>query len=84
HHTRDADEGQKLRRYAEVGVPVYWILYAKRREVRVYSQPQGGGELAHYGECAAFTQGDDIPIVIDGQEVGRAAVTDLFPPERTP
>ncbi len=84
HHTRDADEGQKLRRYAEVGVPVYWILYAKRREVRVYSQPQGGGELARYDECAAFTQGDDIPIVVDGQEVGRVAATSLFPPERTP
>jgi Uma2 family endonuclease len=82
HSTHHADEGEKLRRYAEVGVPVYWIVFASRREVRVHGQPQGSGMDALYLKAATYKKGDDFPVVIDGQEVGRIAVADIFPPEK--
>ncbi len=82
HSTLHADEGEKLRRYVEVGVPVYWIVYAKRREVRVHGQPQGSGKDAVYLKATTYKKGDDFPVVIDGEEVGRIAVADIFPPEK--
>jgi Uma2 family endonuclease len=82
--THHADEGEKLHRYAEVGVPVYWIIFANRREVRVHGQPQGSGEDALYLKATTYEEGEDFPVVIDGQEVGRVAVADIFPPEKAP
>jgi GAF domain-containing protein len=79
HHTPRADGVVKLSRYAARGIPVYWIIKAKRRVVRVYHTPEGEGRSARYTHMRVFAGNAAIPIVIDGQEVGSVAATDLFP-----
>jgi Uma2 family endonuclease len=79
HHTSRADGVVKSRRYAARGIPVYWIVKAKRRFVQVHDTPRGSGKSARYTQMRTFSGADEIPIVIDGQERGRVAAADLFP-----
>jgi Uma2 family endonuclease len=79
HHTARADGVVKLRRYAARRIPVYWIIKAKRRIVHVYDTPEGDGKSARYTHMRDYSGNAVIPIVIDGQEVGRVAAADLFP-----
>ena len=73
------DRGKKLSAYAKGRIPVYWIVDLKRRLVEVRSQPYGKGKLAGYARCEIYQEGDQVPVVLDGQEVGRVAVSDLLP-----
>jgi len=73
------DSGPKLRRYAGSRIPVYWIVDLKRRLVEVRGLPYGKGKLAGYARCDIYQEGDQVPVVLDGQEVGRGPVSDLLP-----
>ncbi|MFI5454354.1 MAG: Uma2 family endonuclease [Isosphaerales bacterium] len=73
------DSGPKLRRYASFRIPVYWIIDLKRRIVEVRTQPFGKGKLAGYARCDVYQEHDQVPLVLDGREVGRIAVADLLP-----
>jgi Uma2 family endonuclease len=73
------DSGPKLRRYASFRIPVYWIVDLNRRLVEVRSQPFGKGKQAGYARCDIYQEGDQVPVVLDGQEVGRVAVSELLP-----
>jgi hypothetical protein len=79
HHTHHADGVVKLRRYAARGIPIYWMIKAKRRVVHVLDTPRGDGASARYTHSRVFSGTEAIPIVIDGQEVGSVAAADLFP-----
>ena len=66
------------------GIPVYWIvnLIVDKRlslaRVEVYTDPdQEGGQYRSRVDLRAY---DHVPVVIDGQEVGKVAVGDLLPP----
>jgi Uma2 family endonuclease len=73
------DSGPKLRRYATSHIPVYWIVDLNRRIVEVRTGPFGKGKQAGYAHCHTYREGDTIPVELDGQEVGRVAVSDLLP-----
>ena len=73
------DSGPKLRRYATFRIPVYWIVNLNRRIVEVRTGPFGKGKQAGYAHCDLYREGDLVPVELDGQEVGRVAVTDLLP-----
>ena len=73
------DSGPKLRRYATFRIPVYWIVDLNRRIVEVRTRPFGKGKQAGYARCDLYREGDQIPVDLDGQEVGRVAVSDLLP-----
>ena len=68
------DRGPKWVRYAASGVPTYWVINIPARVLEVYSDPAGGGRAAHYRETRVFRPGDDVPIVLDGREIGRIIV----------
>jgi Uma2 family endonuclease len=68
------DRGEKLTAYARSGIAVYWIVNLIDRQVEVYTGPG----LEGYASRADFTAGQHVPVVIDGVEVGRIAVSDLF------
>jgi Uma2 family endonuclease len=71
----DRDRGLKLAIYARAGVPVYWIVNLVDRRIEVYSRPSA----AAYADRRDFSQGDEIPVALDGQEIGRIRVADLLP-----
>lgn len=71
----ERDRGQKLSAYARGRIPVYWIVNLVDRQVEVYTNPAGGA----YGCRVDFKSGQEVPVVIDGVEVGRIAVTRLLP-----
>jgi Uma2 family endonuclease len=73
------DSGVKLRRYAGFGIAVYWIIDLNRRLVEVRTLPSGKGKQAGYGRCDVYQDGDHVPVVLDGQEVGKLAVARLLP-----
>jgi Uma2 family endonuclease len=73
------DSGPKLRRYASFRIPVYWIVDLNRRIVEVRTGPFGKGKQAGYAHCDTYREGDLVPVELDGQEVGRVAVSDLLP-----
>jgi Uma2 family endonuclease len=71
------DQGSKRQLYGSEGVPVYWIVNVKARQVEVYTGPGANG----YSACDTYTAGQSFPVVIDGVEVGQIAVTDILPSE---
>lgn len=61
--------------YGPVGVPIYWIVNLVHRQVEVYTDPGPGG----YRSCEVFPEGQSVPVVVDGQWLGRIAVADILP-----
>jgi Uma2 family endonuclease len=73
--TLDRDQGPKLSAYARACIPVYWIVNLVDNQVEVYSNPSPDG----YKSRQDFKPGQDVPVVIDGAEVGRIAVAAILP-----
>ena len=84
HHTAHADGSVKYSRYAERRIPVYWLIKAKQQIVLVFDTPQGAGAEAHYARRQRYSGDAEIPIVLDGREVGRMAAAELFPVPESP
>jgi Uma2 family endonuclease len=70
--------GQKLMAFARSGIAGYWIVNLTRKAalVEVYSRPT---RTRGYRTRVDHRAGDDVPVVIDGREVGRIAVADILP-----
>jgi Uma2 family endonuclease len=79
HSTARSDRIVKYSRYAERRIPVYWLIRAKQRIVLVFDTPQGVGAEAHYARSQRYSCDEEIPIVLDGREVGRVVASSLFP-----
>ena len=73
------DRGAKWRGYASTGVPAYWIVDLARRQVEVFGEPEGRGRSAVYRQSAVFGEGAEVPVVLDGSEIGRIAVGSILP-----
>jgi Uma2 family endonuclease len=78
HSTKRADYHDKLRLYAEGGVPNYWIVDIDARTITVHAEPTAEGD---FSRVETFTEGASAPVVIDGRELGRIAVNDVLPPK---
>jgi Uma2 family endonuclease len=61
--------------YAATGIPVCWIVNLVDRQVEVYTGPSAAG----YVSRVDFVAGQAVPVVIDGVETGRVAVSDVLP-----
>jgi Uma2 family endonuclease len=72
--TLDRDRGKKLAAYARGGIPVYWIVNLVDRQVEVYTGPRSDG----YANRVDFTTGLNVPVVVDGIEIGQIAVSDIL------
>jgi Uma2 family endonuclease len=68
------DRGEKLAAYARGGVPQYWIVNLVDGVVETYSSPVSAGG---YQASRVYRPGEDLPVVIDEQEVGRIAAGDI-------
>jgi Uma2 family endonuclease len=77
HHSQKADYRDKLRRYAAAGVPIYWVVDLHRRSVAVFTQPENDG---NYAERIDYAESEDVPVILNGVELGRISVADVLPP----
>jgi Uma2 family endonuclease len=72
------DQTHKARSYGRAGVPVYWIVNLIDRRVQVYTGPTGPADQPGYAHRQDFGPGEEAPVVLDGQEIGRVRVGDLL------
>jgi Uma2 family endonuclease len=75
----DQDRGLKKRAYAEVGIVLYWIVNLIDRRIEVYTDPTGPAEEPGYRQRRDIGPADEIPVVLDGNEIGRLPVRELLP-----
>jgi Uma2 family endonuclease len=73
------DRSLKKRLYAVAGIPVYWIVNLLANQIEVYTEPSGPTEKPDYQRQQNYSLTDVVPVVIEGQEVGRLAVQELLP-----
>ena len=73
------DRGVKRRVYSRARIPIYWIVNIPEQHVEVYSEPAGSGDDTHYAQRKDYGINDDVPVILDGKEIGRIAVRDLLP-----
>jgi Uma2 family endonuclease len=69
------EDRELTRVYGGGGIPVFWIINLVDRQVEVHTMPYQGG----YRSQAIFRPGQEVPVLIDGVEVGRIPVDDLLP-----
>ncbi|WP_435011246.1 Uma2 family endonuclease [Tundrisphaera lichenicola] len=73
------DSGEVLRAYASERIPVYWIVNIPKGRIEVYGRPTGPDEKPSYLEHRDYGPDDEVPVVLDGREVGRIAARDVLP-----
>jgi Uma2 family endonuclease len=74
-----SEDRQMASIYGPAGIPVYWIVNLKARQVEAYTLLKGRGARG-YGNPRIFKTGQSVPVVLEGKEVGRIAVVDILPP----
>jgi Uma2 family endonuclease len=75
----DDDTGEVLRAYASAVVPVYWVVNIPERRIDVYSRPSGPAASPTYEEQRSYGPDDEVPVILDGREVGRIPVREVLP-----
>jgi hypothetical protein len=65
--------------YARANIPVYWIINIVDARVEVYTDPTGPDPNPRYRQRQDYGPGEEVPLVLDGVEVGRIPVRDLLP-----
>jgi Uma2 family endonuclease len=73
------DRGKKWRKYAAAKIPVYWIVNLAQRQIEVFTIPSGRGKEARYRDAQIYGADDEVPLVIEGRELGRIKVSDVLP-----
>jgi len=73
------DRTLKWSLYAASGVPVYWILDVSRKRLEIHTEPTGQGEQAGYAQTTIIGPDDEVPLVLDGREVGRFRLREIMP-----
>ena len=66
------DRTEKRESYGRAAIPTYRIVNLVDSQIEVYTDPT-------LTSRTDYRPGQDIPVIIDGQEIGRIAVADLLP-----
>jgi hypothetical protein len=66
--------------YAQEEIPVYWIANLNARQFEVYTDliPAKDDAPARYGRCTLYGPDEDLPVVLDGREVGTIRVREIL------
>jgi Uma2 family endonuclease len=73
------DRTLKKRLYAQAGIPAYWIVNLVERSIEVLTDPSAATGEPDYRQHRLFGTSEAMPLVIDGREVGRIAVSAVLP-----
>jgi Uma2 family endonuclease len=71
----DRDRGEKLQAYARARIPIYWIVNLIDRQIEVYTEPAESG----YRAREDHSQGSQVPVILDGLDLGTLPVDELLP-----
>jgi Uma2 family endonuclease len=77
--TLTRDQQTKKRIYARAGIPVYWIVNLVKQQVEVYTQPMRTGKQPTYRRQQVYDIDGEVPVVLDGVDIGRLAVKEILP-----
>jgi Uma2 family endonuclease len=72
------DQRDKTRIYARGGIASYWIVNLVDRRIEVYTQPTGPVAVPSYQSCQTYQPGDDVPLVLDGNQTAVIPTSDLL------
>ncbi len=73
------DQDEALQAYAAESIPIYWIINLPDRRIEVHTDPTGTAATPLYRSIRYYVPGDEVPVLLDGREVGRIAVNDILP-----
>jgi Putative restriction endonuclease len=73
------DTRSVLQNYARANIPVYWIVNIPDTRIEVYSDPTGPDRKPAYRSRRDYALEEEVPVILDGQEVGKVAVKDVMP-----
>ena len=73
------DSGEVKAAYAREAIPIYWIGNLPKQRIEVYTEPSGPAAAPSYRDHRSYGPDDEVPVVLDGREVGRIAVRDVLP-----
>ena len=73
------DRTVMARMYARASIPIVWIANIPDGQVEVYTDPTGDCDEPTYRNRRDYPRGEDVPLVLDGVEVGRIPVAELLP-----
>lgn len=73
------DQIKKKRIYARAGIPTYWIINLVDDRIEVYTDPSGPAAAPSYAQRTDYPRGSEVPVVIDGREIGRIPAGDILP-----
>lgn len=77
--TLTRDQVGKRRIYARAGIVVYWVVNLVDGQIEVSSDPSGPVERPSYRRQVTYLPGDELPVLVEGAEIGRLRVADLLP-----
>lgn len=69
------DQKEKKPLYAASGIPIYWIINLVQHQVEVYSDPEG----REYRKSQVYSRDQEVPVILDGVEVGKIRAAVLLP-----
>jgi Uma2 family endonuclease len=76
--TLQRDRTLKKRLYARAGILVYWIVNLPENHIEVYTTLSDGDDPRDYQERKDYALSDEVPFLIEQNEVGRLAVREIL------
>ena len=73
------DTRNVLQNYARAKIPVYWVVNIPDSRIEVYNDPTGPDRLPAYRSRRDYGLNDEVPVTLDGIEVGKITVKDVLP-----
>lgn len=74
------DLTERAEKFARALVPCYWVADVAGRRIIEHADPEVVAGVGRYARVRPYAMGDEIPLVLDGRELGRLAVTALLRP----
>jgi len=73
----DTDRRDKGMIYATARIPEYWVVNVVDFQVEVYTQPRAG-KTPGYRQRKDYSGRASIPLLLDGKELAKLAIADIF------